>query len=170
MLSKKIKPSLRRLDSRGLAHYVLPLAIVLLVGVVGTYLLVASHADSLKPPKIRSATYTVSAGKGAYVKDMGWCATETFKFKVKTTGTVDHVDIRFEASAGSGPVATLTHVGGGVWTGSDGGLKVCASKQGGKADAISPFVTYRAYATSDAVHGGKSVNKALPHKKVTIRR
>ena len=36
----------KSLNSRGIAHYVVPLVVVVLTGLVGTYLLVASHANS----------------------------------------------------------------------------------------------------------------------------
>ncbi|MDB5170338.1 MAG: hypothetical protein JWO35_32 [Candidatus Saccharibacteria bacterium] len=38
-----------RLNSKGIAHYMIPMLIVLLVGIGGAYSLVASHADSLTP-------------------------------------------------------------------------------------------------------------------------
>lgn len=41
----------KALNSRGLAHYVMPLIVVVLVAVGGTFMLVASHADSSGCPK-----------------------------------------------------------------------------------------------------------------------
>lgn len=46
MKGKKISQRLFTLGSRGIAHYLAPLIIVVLVGIVGTYLVVASHADA----------------------------------------------------------------------------------------------------------------------------
>jgi len=40
----------RPLGERGMAHFAAPLFVVLLVGLVGTYMLVASHAATHKPP------------------------------------------------------------------------------------------------------------------------
>ncbi len=43
------KPQLDRssLNAAGLAHFVVPLVIVVLIALVGTYMLVASHANSV---------------------------------------------------------------------------------------------------------------------------
>jgi hypothetical protein len=42
------KIKLRKLDPRGMAHFVMPLAVVMVVGLVGTYMLVASKAATCK--------------------------------------------------------------------------------------------------------------------------
>ncbi len=46
-------PKTKSLDDHGLAHFIMPLVVVLLVGVVGTYMLVASHANPVKPKQLR---------------------------------------------------------------------------------------------------------------------
>lgn len=48
------------LNDRGIAHYVAPLVVIMLVAIAGTYLLVASHADSVTDPNGSGArTYPV---------------------------------------------------------------------------------------------------------------
>ena len=42
-----LKSSAKRLDARGISHIIVPLAIIVVVAVGGTYAVVASHADSL---------------------------------------------------------------------------------------------------------------------------
>lgn len=79
-----------RLDNRGIAHLFLVLITIVMVGVIGTYFLVASHADSLKG-KHTSTYYLYSAG-GKYtyarVSSSGFsdarCGTAKLKGSKKT--------------------------------------------------------------------------------------
>jgi hypothetical protein len=59
----KIK-KLRKLSSRGSTHIILPLLAVVLVSVVGTYLLVASHADT--PVKPTKSTFIIHTDSSQY--------------------------------------------------------------------------------------------------------
>lgn len=44
-----LKKPMSKLDNRGVSHFLVPLFVVLVVAVGGTYMLVASHADSIDP-------------------------------------------------------------------------------------------------------------------------
>lgn len=56
---------MKRLNNKGISHLLVPLLVVVAVGIVGTYLLVSSHADSVTPAST-SAT-----------EDMGALSSET---------------------------------------------------------------------------------------------
>lgn len=55
---------LQKLSSHGIAHFVLPLLITVLIGVIGTYVLVSSHADSVSGPN--TSTYFLFSAHGKY--------------------------------------------------------------------------------------------------------
>lgn len=157
------KPKLnpRKLNTQGIAHYVVPLLVVLVVGVVGTYLLVSSHADSIRPPKITKASLSVEfyGEPLPNTGPAGYCRNVRYNYVVKTRGTVDHVTI--------GEVA-LHYVNNGEWRGSKGGnIALCAPKKGGTTYPIARGE--KAYASTDAIHGGLKTSKLLPYKKVTVK-
>jgi hypothetical protein len=85
-----------KLSSTGLAHYVLPVAVVSLVAIGGVAALVATNANSVKPAKITKlkilAPKTV---KG--IRDEGLngqiCAKINMGYYVTTKGAVDKVEV-----------------------------------------------------------------------------
>lgn len=65
-----MKIQLKKLNAHGVSHLVLPLAIVVGLGVVGTYVLVASHADPLTSTGATAKAYTYQA-KDMYGDGLG---------------------------------------------------------------------------------------------------
>lgn len=63
---------LKKLDDRGLAHFVLPLLVIVLVGAVGTYMLVGSHANSAN----RNRTPALSKGVLVVYGDDGYTGVQ----------------------------------------------------------------------------------------------
>lgn len=57
----KLFPSNRAaLDAKGFAHYILPLVVMVLIGAVGTFLIVSSNANSLTAKKTKTGRIVVT--------------------------------------------------------------------------------------------------------------
>ncbi len=106
---------LRSLGDRGIAHYVVPLAVVTLVAVGGVYTLVASHADPITksgpqlvlPVRRASTQSSIGHQQGQY-----WCATVQTAIYAKTSGKVDTVRLNFAGVSRSYP---LLYRGNNTW-------------------------------------------------------
>lgn len=158
-------PNLKKLNSQGMAHFLLPLAAVVVVAAVGTYFLVSSSAATKKETSIRSASIKVIGKVDGKQKGPDWCGNATVRFRVKTAGSVDEVYIKLETQAGSaGVVERLTHTGKNNWT-ATGTKEVCTSKQKGRAEVPGAWSRYEAH----AAYGDKDVKKAIKNRTVRVR-
>ncbi|MDB5170341.1 MAG: hypothetical protein JWO35_35 [Candidatus Saccharibacteria bacterium] len=72
---------LRGLNAGGIAHLIAPLAIVVLVGIIGTYMLVASHAAT------PCSASDISSGTAYYKNLRGECSTSSAPKKTSTAST-----------------------------------------------------------------------------------
>ncbi len=153
------------LSHRGISHLVLPLVITI-VAVVGTYLVVASHADSVRPTKVVSVKYTTtrSSEQGQEDKNDNYCAVFHLNFTVKTVGKVDTVEIDDLSAVAVLPIAKLTHVGHSVWKG-DGSVNVCngIGHRPGKVKLFEDDMT------ATATYGKTQSGVLLKNRTVTLR-
>lgn len=109
---KKFKLLPKALDSRGIAHFFIPMFIILLVAAVGTYMLVASHADSaaatlaLTPP-----SQTIAVGQNfnvAVVENSGSSATNA----VQASFTYDQSKLKFVSVNKTAPFTLVAQTSG----------------------------------------------------------
>ena len=106
-MSKNKARIISDLNNRGIAHYIVPLAVVIFA-IVGTFLIVFSSAASTKPA-VKSISYSTTV-PWSYRDDTFYCSNVTLHYSIKTSGKVDTVTVN-DTSHG------LTHIGNNIWKG-----------------------------------------------------